>query len=265
VATYRFRTLINNAARDLMPGRFPANRPDGKRYPQTVLSGTYTIRTDTEIILRPGAGPVWSPSRYVFQGRGWGHQVGMSQYGALAMADAGSTYSDILAHYYGGLRPEPAAAWLPEQILVGLVIGAEEITITAEDGANVIVDGEEVAPAEMGIWRFQRDGGTVRTAVPIGLGNRADVVSPRIAYGMDGFVLRFNVAAPGYLAIDLTIGAERVGGIDLGLVEAGQFEFPLRDLLEGEFDPRTTLRVGIETAASRGGDLVSLTIVPESR
>jgi stage II sporulation protein D len=265
VATYRFRTLINNAARDLMPGKLPANRPDGKRYPQTVLSGTYTIRTDTEITLRPGTGPVWSPSRYVFQGQGWGHQVGMSQYGALAMANLGSNYSDILAHYYGGIRPVPATAWLPDEILVGLVIGAEEITITAEEGASVLIDGEQVAPAEMGIWRFERDGGTVRTAVPIGLGTRVDVARPRIAYGLEGYVLRFDITAPGYVTVDLTSGAERVGGVDLGLVEAGSFEFPLRALLEEEFDPRSTLRVGVTTGSPSGGDLVSLTIVPENR
>lgn len=265
VATYRFRTLINNAARDLMPDKLPANRPDGRRYPQTVLSGTYTIRTDTEITLRPGAGPVWSPNRYVFQGQGWGHQVGMSQYGALAMANLGSNYADILAHYYGGLRPESAQAWLPDEILVGLVIGAEEIIITAEEGASVSIDGEQIAPSGMGIWRFERDGESVRTSVPIGLGTRADIARPRIAYVSEGYVLRFDVTAPGYVTVDLTSGGERVGGVDLGLVEAGPFEFPLSELLEGGFDPRSTLRVGIATASPSGGDLVSLTIVPENR
>lgn len=34
--------------------------------------------------------------------RGYGHRVGMSQYGADAMAAAGSTYPEILAHYYQG-------------------------------------------------------------------------------------------------------------------------------------------------------------------
>ena len=34
--------------------------------------------------------------------RGYGHRVGMSQYGADAMADAGSTYPEILAYYYQG-------------------------------------------------------------------------------------------------------------------------------------------------------------------
>lgn len=34
--------------------------------------------------------------------RGYGHRVGMSQYGADAMAAEGSRYDDILAHYYPG-------------------------------------------------------------------------------------------------------------------------------------------------------------------
>ena len=34
--------------------------------------------------------------------RGYGHRVGMSQYGAEAMAVEGSTFEDILAHYYRG-------------------------------------------------------------------------------------------------------------------------------------------------------------------
>ena len=38
----------------------------------------------------------------VFVTHGYGHRVGMSQYGADAMAVAGSTYDEILAHYYQG-------------------------------------------------------------------------------------------------------------------------------------------------------------------
>lgn len=38
--------------------------------------------------------------------RGHGHRVGMSQYGAEAMAMAGATYDEILAHYYHGTTLE---------------------------------------------------------------------------------------------------------------------------------------------------------------
>lgn len=37
-----------------------------------------------------------------FTTKGYGHRVGMSQYGAQAMALQGSTYQQILAHYYQG-------------------------------------------------------------------------------------------------------------------------------------------------------------------
>jgi stage II sporulation protein D len=39
---------------------------------------------------------------FVINGRGWGHGVGMGQYGAAGMANAERTYDEILAHYYTG-------------------------------------------------------------------------------------------------------------------------------------------------------------------
>ena len=39
---------------------------------------------------------------FIFYGRGWGHGVGMSQWGAMAMAEQGYTAEKILAHYYPG-------------------------------------------------------------------------------------------------------------------------------------------------------------------
>ena len=39
-----------------------------------------------------------------FAVRGSGHRVGMSQYGAEAMAQGGSTYREILSHYYTGVE-----------------------------------------------------------------------------------------------------------------------------------------------------------------
>ena len=38
-----------------------------------------------------------------FRGRGWGHGVGMCQVGAYGMATRGSSYRDILDHYYSGI------------------------------------------------------------------------------------------------------------------------------------------------------------------
>ena len=41
---------------------------------------------------------------FVFQGRGWGHGLGMSQWGAKALADTGWSAEKILGHYFPGTR-----------------------------------------------------------------------------------------------------------------------------------------------------------------
>ena len=43
---------------------------------------------------------------FIFEGKGWGHGVGMSQYGAKGMAEAGYKYVDILRHYFPGTNLE---------------------------------------------------------------------------------------------------------------------------------------------------------------
>jgi stage II sporulation protein D len=40
---------------------------------------------------------------YTFTGRGWGHGVGMCQYGAYGMAKMGIKYDEIIKHYYTGV------------------------------------------------------------------------------------------------------------------------------------------------------------------
>lgn len=43
------------------------------------------------------------PDRFVFKGRGFGHGVGMSQWGAQGMALGGASAEEILIHYYRGI------------------------------------------------------------------------------------------------------------------------------------------------------------------
>lgn len=47
---------------------------------------------------------VYDGTDFVFTVRGYGHGVGMSQQGANLMAQAGSTYEEILLHYYTGVE-----------------------------------------------------------------------------------------------------------------------------------------------------------------
>jgi len=47
-----------------------------------------------------------SKTSVVFDGQGWGHNVGMSQWGARGLAELGYTYQDILYHYFVGTKIE---------------------------------------------------------------------------------------------------------------------------------------------------------------
>ena len=66
---------------------------------QTV-SGTAFRRT---VGLRSACFSVYyTDSNWIFTTKGYGHGVGMSQWGAKALAEQGASYAEILAHYYPG-------------------------------------------------------------------------------------------------------------------------------------------------------------------
>ena len=55
--------------------------------------------------------------RHVIRGAGFGHGIGMSQYGAYGYALEGAKYPGILAHYYKGTR-SPTAPEQPVRVLL---------------------------------------------------------------------------------------------------------------------------------------------------
>ena len=71
------------------------------------LTGSGTIKLEQDMEASGGIGNLGSTTgvngMFTFIGKGWGHNVGMSQYGALAMARQGYTYLDILQFYYTGI------------------------------------------------------------------------------------------------------------------------------------------------------------------
>ena len=68
-------------------------------------TGTQTITTTTSgsQTTMNTADPAATGASYTFSGTGWGHGVGMSQYGAKAMAEQGYTYDQILQFYFTGV------------------------------------------------------------------------------------------------------------------------------------------------------------------
>jgi len=68
-------------------------------------TGEVTVLTGAglEDIKISGGSATLSADSYIVSGSGWGHNVGMSQYGAKAMANLGYTYEDIIKFYYTGV------------------------------------------------------------------------------------------------------------------------------------------------------------------
>ena len=78
---------------------------------RTVRSTRFTVRAEGD--------------RYVFDGGGYGHGVGLSQYGALGQARAGRDYRQILSFYFAGTAVTPTGDPLAPPALVASVNGPE--------------------------------------------------------------------------------------------------------------------------------------------
>jgi stage II sporulation protein D len=74
--------------------------------------------------------------RFLISGHGWGHGVGMSQYGAQGYAEQGATYDQILAHYYPGTELGSA----PVNRVRVLLANTASVTISSA-GAVKVKDG----------------------------------------------------------------------------------------------------------------------------
>jgi stage II sporulation protein D len=161
--TWELRSKINAAA-SIMPDRLPASNDEGRVYPTTILSPEYTIRYEMRMgYFREYAYP---DPHYVVEGGGWGHLIGMSQFGAQAMAERGSSYQEILAHYYGGLTPVAGGEFLPDQLAVGLVIGDDSVVVDTDSFLKMTLDGQELEVPNPGAWRFEWDEGRLVVVPP---------------------------------------------------------------------------------------------------
>jgi stage II sporulation protein D len=88
---------------------YPNAKLEGKELHVVSASGTVTTAingTNEQFVLLGADGKsrvVTKNQSYIFHGGGWGHALGMSQWGAHGAAVNGYTYDKILKHYYPGV------------------------------------------------------------------------------------------------------------------------------------------------------------------
>lgn len=262
VSTWELRTIINRAAAELMPDRFPSLRPDGRRYPQTVLSPTYQIETTHEFSGIELVEWFRIDTIYQFEGKGWGHMVGMSQYGAQAMAEEGVPYADILSHYYQGLIVGSAPEFLPSTVKVGVTTAQAELLLSPDGWVEVLADGVKVADAALGDWRFEVVEGEVLVHAPPGVG-----LPPTLRDGEARTALRYHqsvfggvtLTAPADVRVTVVVGPFSEVISEWRPTAAGRIVFAW-DGRRRDWAGRT-VTVVVEAQSPYGRDRIDLTVV----
>lgn len=149
------RSVVGALAAEMFPSDYPSQwRTTSGFLPETFPSNRLTVSTRRRSVT--------------FLGRGWGHGVGMSQWGAHGLALDGATHEEILTHYYEGVKIARIAG--PGNIEVGVDWQRSEVSAT---GAFAIEDGRgrRVVADGLGTWTFTWAGdGAVSVDPPQGFG-----------------------------------------------------------------------------------------------
>jgi stage II sporulation protein D len=98
-----------------------------------LVAGSATGYSSSRKALRAQASLPGTPT-FVISGRGWGHGVGMAQWGAYGLAQQGASHEDILAHYYRGTTLGPANV---SRVRVLLSQGRSRLTISSQEPFTV--------------------------------------------------------------------------------------------------------------------------------
>jgi stage II sporulation protein D len=131
-----FREAVNAWGPCLEPDRYPPPSSRGTPLPLPITIPSRWLSVSSE------------PDAVVVTGRGWGHGAGMVQWGAYGKALRGLSASDILAFYYGGLRPQSYPE--PGLIHVQVASGLTSLRI-APSGPGATLDDRELGSERLSI------------------------------------------------------------------------------------------------------------------
>ena len=209
------------------------------------------------VLVAVAAAPAQGASRLVVRGAGWGHGIGMSQYGALGFAKQGKEHGEILRHYYSGTQ-------------IGRLQGGGEVRVLLKTASRIVFSS---AHRLAGGRRF--DSGRTYVAVR-GLsgsivlrssGGRklGTYASPLVIEGASGGLRVHgrsgNAAEDGRYRGNLEVRASKLGGVSA--INAIDIDNYIRGVVAGEMPsswPQEALRaqaVAARTyalATSKSGD-----------
>jgi hypothetical protein len=203
-----------------------------------MATGDFITKANSSGLPMPGDLPAAFPSdrfglasagdTVTVDGGGWGHGVGMSQWGAYGKARRGMKAADILAAYYGGLRPATMApGQLPANIRVALGVGAGSTTLSAPGRFRVLDGaGKPLAVIALGRWQMTpAGGGKVRVVPPEGydkpLAITTGALEPPAPTAGAPAALHYRLSTPAAVMLTLNAPGRAPVTVDAGVLDAG--------------------------------------------
>jgi stage II sporulation protein D len=145
--------------------------------------------------------PAGPSATFVVTGHGWGHGVGMSQYGAYGYAQHGYGYAKILAHYFPGtqLGPAPLA-----KVRVLLASGSRTLKLSSPVAFKVKDGSGDAHDLVAGTYTL-----TPALKLKFDGANKAKPLKPPLLFQPGTAPLQLNRRYRGSIQIDIAAGALR--------------------------------------------------------
>lgn len=189
---------------------------------------TIALAATTCAVTLTATAPAHGASRVIIRGAGFGHGIGMSQYGTLGYAQHGKDYRFILGHYYTGTQLGKLSGSTQVRVLV------QSTTRVSFSGATDVPGAKTLNPARTYRATRRLSGGvTLRTASGSVVGNYASPLT--IAGSSGGIRLRgrsANGVSNGRFRGNLQIRRSSVGG--LNAINQLSLEHYVRGVVAGE-------------------------------
>lgn len=236
----------------------PTATPSPSRGQLQLGSDSFRQKVDSGLTPPPGFSQTLPSDRFqitisgsdmIVTGGGRGHGIGLSQYGALGKALEGQSASQILADYYGGLRPS-APGHLAPSVRVSLADGMGQVPVSGPTPFQVVDgQGHRLAVATTGAWQVVPGPrpGSVRVIAAPGQGGTPSLGSVVVDQGGLGqpAQVRFRVSAPAAVRATEQRPSGQGASVDVGLVAGGDFAVNLPpSTMNGAYQVRLTADAG---------------------
>jgi len=145
--------------------------------------------------------PAGPNASFVVTGHGWGHGVGMSQYGAYGYAQHGFGYAKIVAHYFPGtqLGAAPVA-----KVRVLLAAGSRTLKLTSPADFKVRDGNGTAHDVAAGTYVL-----TPALKLKFDAADKAKPLKPPLLFQPGGMPLQLGRHYRGSIQVDITAGALR--------------------------------------------------------